>query len=129
MSIHSTIDEYFKLQKEIHEHFGYNEDWKVIPLDDMRGYHWFYDQNQDGGIVVYSEEPFTKETITAGNTIYGGVIYTQRFLPKWVYVGDDLTMISMDTRVDGNKFLSIFQNNLQCIDRALIDLYKQCWSF
>ena len=36
---------------------------------------------------------------------YCNSIYTQRFLSKWVYRGGDLTMISVDTHTDGNKFL------------------------
>lgn len=41
---------------------------------------------------------------------YEHEIYTQRFLPKWVYRGEDYTMICVDTRVDGNKFLQVFDN-------------------
>ena len=28
------LDDYFKLQKEIYDHFGYTEDWVVIPIED-----------------------------------------------------------------------------------------------
>lgn len=28
------LNEYFKLQKEIYDYFGYKEDWVVIPIDD-----------------------------------------------------------------------------------------------
>lgn len=27
------LDEYFKLQKEIYDYFGYKEDWVVIPIE------------------------------------------------------------------------------------------------
>ena len=30
------LDQYFKLQKEIYDYFGYKEDWVVIPLYDNR---------------------------------------------------------------------------------------------
>lgn len=45
-----------------------------------------------------------------GMNIYECQIYTQRFLPKWVYRADELTMICVDTQTDGNKFLMIFDN-------------------
>lgn len=32
------LTEYFELQKKVHEHFGYVEDWVSIPLDDGREY-------------------------------------------------------------------------------------------
>ena len=41
---------------------------------------------------------------------YTEEIYKQRFLPKWVYLGKDFTMICCDTQVDGNKFLRVFDN-------------------
>ncbi len=40
-------------------------------------------------------------------------IYAQRFLPKYVYEGKDHTMICVDTHVDGNKFLQIFDNEFK----------------
>lgn len=43
--------------------------------------------------------------------MYSNEIYTQRFLPKWVYRGKDYTMICVDTHTDGNKFLQIFDNS------------------
>jgi hypothetical protein len=41
---------------------------------------------------------------------YAAEIYTQRFLPKWVYRGAEYTMVCVDTRTDGNKFLMVFDN-------------------
>jgi len=43
-------------------------------------------------------------------SFYRNDIYTQRFLSKWVYRGEDYTMICVDTHTDGNKFLQIFNN-------------------
>lgn len=30
------LDDYFALQQQIFDHFGYREGWRVIPLDDAR---------------------------------------------------------------------------------------------
>lgn len=102
------FDEYFKLQKEIFDHFGYVEDWVVIPLDDAREYYWTIEDG-DTGSVRFAESKELLEDEEAGE-YYSNEIYTQRFLPKWVYRTDDYTMICVDTHTDGNKFLQIFDN-------------------
>ncbi len=91
------LKEYFELQQKIHEYFGYKQDWVVIPLEDRTDVDsWSVDEHSvtyfiDG--VEFQED-----------------IYTQRFLPKWVYRTNDYTMICVDTNTDGNKFLSVFDN-------------------
>lgn len=107
------FDEYFKLQQEIHEHFGYQEDWVVIPLVDHREYYWRLNGGGQGSFVTYFEEPLTDEIIEDGE-YYEAEIYTQRFLPKWVYHAKDYTLICMDTHTDGNKYLGIFDNGKEC---------------
>lgn len=41
---------------------------------------------------------------------YSDEIYTQCFLPKWIYRGKDYTMILIDIHTDGNRFLAIYDN-------------------
>lgn len=103
------LDEYFELQKKLHDYFGYAEDWVVIPIDDCRGCYWFVDKNEDS-FVRYAPNKEDLVDEAAGN-YYENEIYTQRFLPKWVYRGEEYTMICVDTHTDGNKFLQIFDNN------------------
>ena len=104
------LDKYFEIQKQIYNHFGYVEDWVVIPLEDCRKYYWHLTGEGCGDEVLYAKE---KENVFEGTTDdgYAVDIYTQRFLPKWVYRADDYTMICIDTHTDGNKFLSIFDNS------------------
>lgn len=104
------LNEYFKLQKEIFDYFGYTEDWKVIPLDDATEYFWQLQQDEDGGGYVNFSETIEKLKDIYAGEYYQHEIYTQRFLPKWVYRGEDYTMICVDTHVDGNKFLQVFDN-------------------
>ena len=99
------LAEYFNLQKQIYEYFGYEEEWVVIPLDDGTDYFW----HEDGNVVCFSDNE-EELTIQTGN-YYENEIYTQRFLSKWVYRGEEYTMICVDTQVDGNKFLQIFDNS------------------
>lgn len=97
MKFLKLLDNYFSLQKQIHDYFGYVEDWKVIPLEDSTRYYWQLEQNSDGsGVVRFAESKKKLKDIDAGE-YYENEIYTQRFLPKWVYVTDDYTMISVDT--------------------------------
>lgn len=102
------LDRYMALQNEIFKYFGYVEDWVAIPLNDCRKYHWRLDGEGPGDVIF----ALTKEAIIEedGNNVYSHEIWTQRFLPKWVYRAADYTMVVCDTRVDGNKFLSIFDN-------------------
>lgn len=103
------LDEYFKLQKEIYDHFGYVEDWVVIPLDDARDYYWTIDGG-DNGSVRFADTIEDLDDDDSGN-FYWNDIYTQRFLSKWVYRSEDYTMICVNTNTDGNKFLQIFDNS------------------
>jgi len=122
-----ALDQYLKLQQEIFEYFGYKEDWVAIPIDDQRDKYWFV-RGEGPGCYCYSPKPFTKRSIKEGKNIYGGSIYTQRFLPKWVYRGKDYTMVCADTHTDGNKFLMIFSNDKECKDEELINSYHSLWS-
>jgi len=110
------IDDYFKLQKEIYDHFGYVEDWVTIPLDDARDYVWKI-VGGDKGSVVFADsiEQLNDEEV---GDYYSNEIYTQRFLPKWVYRTEDYTMICVDTHTDGNKFLQVFDNSKEIKDEV-----------
>lgn len=99
------LDEYFKIQQQIYNYFGYVEDWVVIPIDDCREYFWWVDDTE----VHFAKTE--KELSEQNGDYYVNEIYAQRFLPKWVYRADDYTMICVDTHTDGNKFLQIFDNS------------------
>ena len=133
-SIKTKIENYFNLAEEIHKYFGYKEDWVTIPMDDRRGDYWMVIHTEKtpegepaGGRYVYSSNPFTKESVEEGKEIYGGSIYTQRFLKKWVYRAKEMTMVCADTHTDGNKFLMLFENDKECKDEYLKKLYLEKW--
>lgn len=100
------LKEYFRIQKQIYDYFGYVEDWVAIPIDDSTMYYWFIEGDEKYGSVVFANE--MKDFIS--DEYYSNEIYRQRFLPKWVYRSNDYTMICVDTHIDGNKFLQIFDN-------------------
>jgi len=106
------LNDYFKIQKQLYDYFGYVEDWVVIPIDDGSEYFWML--NEVEGFVRFAK---TKEQLFSNDCdYYENKIYTQRFLSKWVYPAKDYTMICVDTRTDGNKFLQIFDNN-KCVKK------------
>ena len=102
------LDVYTKAQQDLFDYFGYIEDWVVIPIDDAREYYWKLNGTGPGE-VLFGETIQDVEEETGDH--YVNEIYTQRFLPKWVYEGEEFTMICVDTHVDGNKFLQIFDNS------------------
>lgn len=104
-----AMDDYLAAKQAIFEHVGYVEDWVAIPLDDCRQMYWHISDGEGvGGQVHYAptEEGHDNES---GN-YYQDEIYTQRFLPKWVYRGAEYTAVCCNPGVDGNKFLRIFTN-------------------
>ena len=102
------LDDYFALQEQIYNHFGYREDWRAIPLDDAREYFWRLDGEGPGKVKYAKTE---QELEDENGDYYTNEIYTQRFLPKWVYRSADYTMVCVDTHTDGNKFLQVFDNS------------------
>ena len=102
------LDELLTARKTLFKYFGYEEDWCAIPVDDAREYFWeIIGGEGHGGEVKFAE---TIEKLESDGDYYCNDIYTQRFLPKWVYRGEAFTMICVDTHTDGNKFLQIFDN-------------------
>lgn len=125
--IDKVINDYFSFKKMIHEYFEYKPDWVEIPLEDNREMYWMLLQKINGsGSISFSKTPFTVESIKKGD-LYTGIIYTQRFLPKYVYRTEKCVLVSVDTQTDGNKFLMIFDTNKECIDEELKNLYEENW--
>lgn len=105
-----TLDDYFELQRQIFKHFGYVEDWRVLPLDDARRYYWRLDGEGPGNVCFADSE---EELTTESGNYYEDAIYTQRSLPKWVYRAADYTLVVVDTNTDGNQLLKVFDNALE----------------
>ena len=121
------IKEFFEQQKQVHDYFGYVEDWKVIPLEDSTDCYWYltpdsvwYCYNKENAVSLVDNDLDYDADEVDENDVYSNEIYTQRFLPKWVYEADDYTMICVDTQTDGNKFLSIFDNSKRVHDDGTV---------
>ncbi len=105
------LSKFLKKQEELFEYFGYKEDWRAIPIDSAVQYYWKIIGSESDGSVGFADSE--EELLGECGNYYENEIYTQRFLPKWVYRGKEYTMIVVDTHVDGNKFLQIFDNKLE----------------
>lgn len=121
--IKDKILAYFNLADEIHQYFGYKEDWVTIPMDNQLNSYWLLTDRS----LAYSDQPLTEESVFEGKKIYSAKIYTQRFLPKWVYQTEELTLVCADTQCDGNKYLMIFDNAKECKDVKLKKLFENKW--
>ena len=116
--IMQLLKDYQALEKQIHDYFGYVEDWVTIPLDDATNMYWrILGGEGRGGVVQYAKSVEELPTDDSdGGEYYEHEIYTQRFLPKWVYRASDYTMICVDTHTDGNHYLQIFDNSKEIKD-------------
>lgn len=104
--MNSKIDAYFKLQNKIYKYFGYEENWVAIPIDDRREMYWSL---VDDSVNYWKYKENTGKW-TDGDG-WSDKIYKQRFLDKWVYEGEEFTMVCVGTKTDGNKFLAIYDNS------------------
>jgi len=98
------INDYNNALKELYKHVGFVEDWVVFPIDDCTDKFW----SIDGDKCVYAN---SKEQFESDGDYYQDDIYKQRFYDKWVYEGEQLTMIFCDPHVDGVKWFRVFDNS------------------
>lgn len=106
------LDIYLDALRAVHQYFGYNEDWAVIPLDDRREYFWALD-GEDTVYYALSMDSVQKREGDEEDG-YEDEILHRRHLPKAVYVGAEYTLIVVDTHTDGNRFLAVFANDHKC---------------
>ena len=96
----------FKDAKQaLYDHVGFIEDWTVYAIEDRTKMVWMVDE--ENKFVRFAE---TQEKMDSDDDYYEDEIYTQRFYSKWVYRGETLTMIMVDTHTDGNKFFAFYDN-------------------
>ena len=108
------LNDYQDIRQQVFNYFGYVEDWVVIPLDDATMYYWRLTGEGHGDEVQFADT--VEELKNEEGNYYVNEIYTQRFLPKWVYRGAEYTMVVVDTHTDGNKFLQIFDNTKEVVE-------------
>lgn len=98
------ISKYQNALQAIYDHVGFKEDWVIAPIDDCTEKFWNTDDNK-----VYYADSIEEFKLKDGN-FYIDDLYKQRFYKKWIYVGEEFTMIFCDPHVDGMKWFRIFDN-------------------
>lgn len=91
-------------RRALFEHVGFVEDWVVYPIEDNTNMPWCI---IDGEYVKYADN---MKDFESDGDFYNADVYRQRFYPKAIYEGKDLTMIFIDTHVDGMKYFAFFAN-------------------
>lgn len=105
--IHPLIEMYNAAKEAIYEHVGFpGEDWGYCPIDDCTAYYWTL---VDDTTVYYADTE--QELEDQEGNYYSAEVYTQRFYDKYVYRGQDLTMIFLNPGVDGMRYFSLFDNS------------------
>lgn len=134
MSDSELVDAFFTAKAQLLESVGLRPDWVECPIDDCRHMYWYIEDNSilyagtlealkelgddyysDDGMTVVYYQFWTKYWMKQQQNIewkeiYKDEIYTQRFYPKWVYRGKEVTLIMCDPHVDGCKWWRIYDN-------------------
>jgi hypothetical protein len=105
----NVAEEFFNAQKALFEHVGFVPDWVEYAIDDQREMLWETNMTPNGGGHVKFAE--TQEKMDSDGEYYQDEIYTQRFYEKWVYEGEDVTMIFCHPGVDGINWFKVFDNS------------------
>lgn len=108
------LNEYLELQNKIYAHFGYEEGWTAMPIDDRRRMWWELKRDT----VRYHE---LREVIEAksDDREYEDEICDTVHIRKPIMRAEGFAMICVDTRTDGNQFLAIYDNAKEIrIERA-----------
>lgn len=98
------LDDYFALQAQIYEYFGFTEVWRVIPLADSTDYFWRIDDHH----VQYADTEL--ELSEQRDNYYESEVYRHRHMTTYIFRAQEFTLIAVDTNTDMNVFLQVFDN-------------------
>lgn len=101
------LDDYFTAKEKVLEYFGYESNWRELPLEDNTEYYWHLKNNNE--IVFADSEQELRDQD-------GNYYECHTVSSKAVYRKDDYTAIALDTQTDGNCFLFVFDNTKEIKD-------------
>jgi len=108
---------FFEAQAALFEHVGFVPDWVEYAIDNHMDKVW----SEDGKHVKYAK---SVGQYHSDGDYYQDEIYTQRFYPKRVYRGEDITLIFCDPHTDAVKWFRVFDNSKE-IKKANLEEFKQ----
>lgn len=100
------LENYNEAIKQIYDHVGFTQDWVIFPIDDCTNKFWSINDAKNKVRYADGIDQFKYDGV-----YYEDEIYKQRFYSKWVYEGDNFTMIFCDPNVDGMRWFRIFDNS------------------
>ena len=118
ISIITLLDVFESSWNALLEEFGFPQTWHRYYPESMLESHWLVINNRK---IVWSPEPFTKESIEDGSNIYSAAIMCHCGINKTICRKDGLVMILADTQTDGNEALFLFDEDFECKDEGLIE--------
>lgn len=111
-----VMKNFSEAQKALFEHVGFTPDWVEYAIDDCTDSIWCIQEpgesiwNNGSQTVRYAD---TEEAFNSDGDYYCDDIYCQRFYNKWIYEGEDYTMIFCDPHTDGAKWFRVFKNSMR----------------
>lgn len=106
MNIKNLLNRYQEIEQQIYNYFGYEEEWRKMPLDDCTEYFWCFDGNGNVHYCEAKNKTLAKEIIKKGEHSY-----SDKIRKNIIHIKCDLTLICLNTNCDFNVFLSIFDNS------------------
>jgi hypothetical protein len=104
------LEDFEKAKQALYDHVGFVEDWTVYPIDDRTDMFWTLDETEK--CIRYAD---SIEALNSDGDYYENEIYKQRFYNKWIYRGEKLTMIIVNTHTDGNCFFAFYDNEKEVL--------------
>lgn len=105
----NIMENFEKAKQELYNHVGFEEDWTAFAIKNRTDMFWTLNEIENS--VQYAD--YKEDLNPEENFFCEDEIYKQRFYNKWIYRGEELTMIIVDTHIDGNKFFAFFSNNME----------------
>jgi hypothetical protein len=96
------LDQYFEIRQKIFDYFGYVEGYKVLPFEDRRDKFWRLE-------LFTVEFADSEEQLNNEEEVFSAELYYPN-RENYIFAGEDYSIVCVDTRTDGNKFLCIFDN-------------------
>jgi hypothetical protein len=100
---HKLVDAFNSAKQNLFDHVGYEQDGADYAIEDADLYYWEIDWRN----IFYSD---VKEDVKNISKCYLGYLYYDACYPQSVFRGEDLTMIVVDTRVNNEIRLFVFDN-------------------
>ena len=123
--IADALRTYAVAERRVHELVGYEEQWRIYPLEAQTGVAWMLFDHKVAWAVP--EHPLDASTISEGKHHGSGAICASRDAEKHVLRTETHAMVIVDTQCDGNVVMMVFENAREVTDPELKKLYEECW--